>query len=67
MRSSDFIFDCVHILYFRCYKINFKQGGSYVGSPDWVKTKKQQYTVTVALNHEEIGKDSERITKLILL
>ena len=24
MNGSDFIFDCVHLLYYRCHKINFK-------------------------------------------
>ena len=34
MRRSDFIFDCVHLLYYKCHKINFKRGGSYIDSPD---------------------------------
>ena len=24
MRGSDFIFDCVYLFYYKCYKINFK-------------------------------------------
>ena len=28
MRGSDFIFDCVHLLYYECHRINFKCGGS---------------------------------------
>ena len=39
MRGSDFIFDFVHLLYYKCHKINFKQGGSYIDSSDWIKTK----------------------------
>ena len=48
-----------------------------VVDPDWVKNKKAtinpinqkdnkcfQYAVTAMLNHEEIGKDSERLTKI---
>ena len=51
--------------------------GSYTNSPDWIKNKKVtknpinkkdnkcfQYAITVALNHEEIKKDSQRITKI---
>ena len=34
MRDSDFIFDCVHLLYYKCHNINFKQGGSYTDSLD---------------------------------
>ena len=37
MRGSDFIFDCVNLLYNNCHKINFKCGGSYIDSPDWIK------------------------------
>ena len=40
MRGSDFIFDCAHLLYCKCHKINFKRGGSYIDSPDWIKSKK---------------------------
>ena len=39
MWSSDFIFDCVHLLYCKCHKTNFKQGGSHTNSPDWIKHK----------------------------
>ena len=46
----------------------------YIDSPNWIKktainpinekeNKSFQYAVTVALNHEELGKYSERITK----
>ena len=42
MRDSAFIFDCSQLLYYKWHKINFKQGGSYIYSPDWIKTKKQQ-------------------------
>ena len=40
MRGNDFIFDCVYLLYYKCHKTNFKQGGSYIDSPDWIKNKK---------------------------
>ena len=48
-------------------------------SPDWIKNKKAainpinkkdncfQYAVTVSLNYEELGKDSQRMTKLSLI
>ena len=64
-------------MYYKCHKINPNRGGSYIDSPDWIKNKKAtinlinkkaskcfQYAVTVALNHEEIGKNPERITKI---
>ena len=77
MRGNDFIFDCVHLLYHKCHKINFENGGSYIDSPDRTKSKKAtknlidkkgnkyfQYVVAVALNHEEIKKDPQEITKM---
>ena len=39
MRRSDFIFDSVELLYYKCHKINFKRGGSYIDSTDWIKKK----------------------------
>ena len=34
MRGNDFIFDLVQLLYYKCHKINFKRGGSYIDSAD---------------------------------
>ena len=77
MKGREFVFDCVHFLYYKCYKINLNRGGSYIDSTNWIKNKKAsinpinkkdnrcfQYVVTVALNHEEIKKDTQRITKI---
>ena len=76
MRGSYFNFDCAHLLYYKCHKINFQHRESYIDSPDWIKNKNAtinlsnkkdnkcfQYTITVTLNHEEIGKNPESITK----
>ena len=66
MRGSNFIFDSVQLLYYKCHRIKLKHGGSHIDSPDWIKKKKAainpkspddkcfQYAVTVALNYEEI-------------
>ena len=40
IRKSDFIFDYVNLLYYLCYKINFKRGDSYTDSPDCIEKKK---------------------------
>ena len=77
MKGSNFIFDCVHLLYWKCHKLNLKRGGSYKDSPEWIKIKKAtinpinekdskgfQYALTVALNHERIKEDPQRITKI---
>ena len=42
MRVSDFIFDCVNLLYSKCHKVNFKRGGSYIDCCDWIKNKKEE-------------------------
>ena len=77
MRSSEFVFFYVQLLYYKCNKINPNRGGSYIDSPDWIKNKKAtinpinkkdnmcfQYGVRVALNYQEIKKDLQRITKI---
>ena len=33
MRGSDFVFDYVHLLYYKCHNINPNRG-SYIDSPD---------------------------------
>ena len=74
MKGSKFAFDYVHLMYCKCCKINPNRRGSYIDSPDSIKkatinhinkkgNKCFQYTVIVALNHEEIGKNLE-ITKI---
>ena len=80
MKGSHFIFGCVHLLFYKCHKISFKCGESCIDSSHWIKNKKTtinsitkkynkcfQYAVTVALNHEEIGKHTEEIKKISLL
>ena len=67
MKSIVFLFDYVHLLYYKCHKINPNRGGSYIDSPDWIKNKKEkcfQYIGTVTLNYEEMKKDPQRITRI---
>ena len=65
------------MLYYKCHKISFSRGsGLYIYSPDWIKKKKAttnpkntdnkcfQYTVTVALNYEEIESHPERVSNI---
>ena len=46
MRGSDFILDCIHLLYYKrqlyykCHNINANRGESYTDSPGWIKNKK---------------------------
>ena len=76
IKVGEFVFDYVHLLYYKCHKINASRGGSYIASLHWIKNKKTtinpinkkckcvQYAVTVASNHEEIQKDPQKITKI---
>ena len=63
-------------MYYKYHKTNFKRGGSDIDTPDCIKKKKGtinpknedhkcfQYAATVALNHEEMKKDPQRILKI---
>ena len=42
IRGNDPIFDCVNLFYYKCHKIKFKCGGSYIDSPDWRKKEKSK-------------------------
>ena len=77
VKGWKFVFDYVHLVPYKYYKLNPNHHGSYIDSPDWIKIKKAtinpinqkdnkcfQYTATVALNHEEIKKGLQRITKI---
>ena len=76
MKDSEFFSGQLQLLYYKYHKINPVHDGSYIYSPDLIKSEKAtinpinkkdnkcfQYAVTVTLNHEEIGKHAERITK----
>ena len=39
MRDSEFNFDCVHLLYYKCHEIYLNRGGSYIDYPGWIKNK----------------------------
>ena len=38
-RGIDFIFDCVHLLYYKCHKINPNRGGLYRNFLYWINSK----------------------------
>ena len=76
MRGSSFVFESVDLLYYKLHKISLNRGRSYIDSSDWIKKKKAtinpknedneclKYAITVALNHEKIKKDPQRISKI---
>ena len=77
MKGSEFVLGYVLLLYYKCHTINPNRGGSYIDSATWIKNKKAatnpfnkkdnkcfQYSVTVALNYEEVKKDPQITTKI---
>ena len=77
-RGSDFIFESIHLLDYLLHKISLKRGKPYIKSPESLINKREtihpqnnddkcfQYAMTVALNHENIGNNAERISKIKL-
>ena len=76
MRGSEFVFDSVDLLYYKIHKTNVNRGESFIDSLEWLRNKQAtinpiskndgkcfQYAVTVALNHEQIKKNLQIITK----
>ena len=63
-------------MYYKCHRVNFIRGGSYIGSLGFIKKKKAtinpkntddkcfQYTATVPLNYEEIESHLERVSSI---
>ena len=39
MKGSEFAFDYVYLLYYKCHQVNLNCGGSYIDSPEWVKNQ----------------------------
>ena len=40
MKGSNFVFDCVQLLYYKCHKINSSCGAPNIDSSDWIKNEK---------------------------
>ena len=71
MKGSELVFYYVHLMYYKCRKINPNLAGSYIYSPERIRNKKVtinpinkkdnkcfQYTVAVALSYEKNRKIS---------
>ena len=37
MKGSEFVLDYLHLLYYKCHKINLQRGSSYIDSPCQMK------------------------------
>ena len=72
--GSNFVFESVDLLSYHIHKTSLKRGKSYIKSPEWILNKRAtinpknkdnkcfQYSVTVALNHQNIENHPERIS-----
>ena len=79
VKGSEFALDYIHLLCYKCHKINLNCGGSYVDSLNWIRNRNKatknttnkrdhkccQYAATVELNLEGKGKHTER--RLVLI
>ena len=75
-RGSEFIHESVGLLYYYFHKIDLKRGNSYIKSTERLKNKRAtinpkinddncfQYALTVALNHQNIERYRQRISKI---
>ena len=75
-KGSDFILESVDLLSYSVHKIGLKKRKSYIKSPEWVLNKRAtinpknkdnkcfQYSITVALNHQNIENHPERISNI---
>ena len=76
--GSDFVFESVDLLSYHIHKINLRRGRSYIKSPEWVLNKRAtinpknidnnkcfQYSITVALNHQNHPERTSNIKPFI--
>ena len=75
IKASEFVFNYLHLLYYKCHKINLNWRGSHIDSKNKKRTinpinKKDnkcfQYPVIVTLNHEKVREEPQEITKIKL-
>ena len=64
MKGREFVFHYFHLVCYKYDKTNLNCGGSYIDSINKRNNKCFQYAVTVVLNHEEMEKYLQRITKI---
>ena len=74
--GSNFVFESVDLLSYHIHKTSLKRGKSYMKSPAWILNKRAtitpkngdnkrfQYSITVALHHQDIENHPEKITNI---
>ena len=56
IKGSEFVFDYVHLLYYRCHEVNQNCGGSYIDFSDKIKIE----PFINKFNWKEINSPSEK-------
>ena len=76
MRESEFVPDSIELLYYHLQKVGLKRSGSNIDSPECLENKKSsinpqnnddncfQYALTVALYHQKIVNNPQRISQI---
>ena len=80
MKRSSYIFERDDLLEYHLHKISLNRGSSYTDTPEWIKHKKViinpqntndnnyfQYSITAALNYQNINHNPETIIIIIIL
>ena len=74
--GNNFVFESVDLLSCHIHKTNLKRGKSYIKAPEWILNKRAtinpknndnkcfQYSITAALNHQNIGNHPEGISNI---
>ena len=74
--GSNFVLESVNLLSYHIHKTSLNRGKSYIKSPTWVLNKRAtinpknndnkciQYSITAALNHQNIENHPERISNI---
>ena len=58
MRVIDFVSDLIKRMHYKCHKVNYKPGGSYIYN------KCFKYAATVAIKFKEIKNNPERVSNI---
>ena len=64
MKQRNFISGLIQLLYYKCYKINFKRGRSCIEITERKKNKKAVINQTAVLNFVEIKKNPQTVSNI---
>ena len=77
--GSNFVFESVDLLSYHIHKTSLKRGNSYIKPPEWILNKRAtinpknednkcfEYSIVIALHHQQIGRHPERMSNIDFL